>query len=217
MKIGFFGDSFCSDIVDRPGCNSGYETYINKLKNHYNAEVVNLGISGCSIYDVILLQIKPFIDKNKYPDVCIFVWTNYGRLFHRKKRRGTAFTDFANSTATDPIVNAAKQYITYFLDWELQKFQYVSALHYFDSTVLSKFPKNVKIFHLWGFEKLHEWEHGVELSVGAYKSLWEFASDGRKVPKADDPELNHIDGDRKNNLLFETIKTEIDNYEYTTI
>ena len=86
MKIGFFGDSFCAVEKKEP---NEYETYIHKLKKHYNAEIVNLGIPGSSIYDVILLQFKQFYAGNNVPDVCIFTWTHYSRLFNRTKRNIT--------------------------------------------------------------------------------------------------------------------------------
>jgi hypothetical protein len=220
MKIGFFGDSFCSDLTDRPDRNSGYETYINKLKKHYNAEIVNLGVAGSSIYDSILLQIKPFIDKNEHPDICIFVWTNYGRIFHRSVRNmmpGTLPRLLRDSKANKtPIISAAIEYYAHLLDWELHEYQYKSALHYFDLNILSNFPKTTKVLHLWAFENEYSWKNGTLVLIPNYKYLMALAADGRKVPSGDiDPELNHLDGEHKNILVFETIKTAIDNYEYS--
>jgi len=119
MKIGFFGDSFCQYDVPEDWQNVDYETYITKLKKHYNAEIVNLGQSGSSIYDLILLQIKPFIDTNYYPDVCIFVWTDIARLFHRNHRNLNIHTiDHEKENFT---IRAAKQYFAYLYDANLQK------------------------------------------------------------------------------------------------
>ena len=220
MKIGFFGDSFCATLVGKRhnGNDPVYETYIKKLITHYDATLVNLGVSGSSIYDLILLQIKPFIKQNNYPDVCIFVWTNYRRIFNRKHRGLSLFSLEAKSEQdTDPIIEAAKKYVINLLDWELHEFQYKSALQYFDINTLSKFPKSTKIFHFWAFEKLYDWQHGVELSIEGYPSLMDLAIHQRIIPKFGDWASNHIDGDNKNNLVFETIKQAIDNYEQTTI
>jgi hypothetical protein len=212
MKIGFFGDSFCADLTDRTGCDVGYETYISKLKNHYNAEISNLGVAGSSIYDSILLQIKPFIEKNDYPDVCIFVWTNYGRIFHRTQRN-LALTTVQRLKA-DAVVKAAREYFIHLLDWELQQFQYKSALQYFDSNILPTFPRTTQILHMWAFEKLHDWNCGTVVEIPYYKYFINLASDGRIVPKYSiDPELNHLDGAKKNNIVFEAITQAIDNYE----
>ena len=51
MKIGFFGDSFCAK---RYSYSLNYSTYISMLANHYNAKIVNLGVGGSSIGDLIL-------------------------------------------------------------------------------------------------------------------------------------------------------------------
>ena len=94
MKIGFFGDSFCADL------QSG--TYLQLLATHYGADVVNVGYGGSSIWDVLLLQIDPFIKKNNIPDICVFVWTEPTRLFHQVLRNinfTTAVTGTYRSTA----------------------------------------------------------------------------------------------------------------------
>jgi hypothetical protein len=215
MKIGFFGDSFCAwnDTPVLPQ-KSYPTTYIKHIQNYYNAEIVNLGINGSSIYDLILLQIKPFIERNEYPDVCIFVWTNYARIFHRKIRNMAPTTLPKLSACYHPVVNAANEYYTHLVDWELHEYQYKSALHYFDLNTLSNFPKETKIIHIWAFEKKYSWQNGKELTILNYKSLMDLAKEGREIPiYTIDPELNHLDGDHKNILLFETIKTAIDNYE----
>lgn len=208
MKIGFFGDSFCAVDVAKPGQHeTEYETYITKLRKHYTAEIVNLGVSGSSIYDLMLLQVTPFIDTKNYPDVCIFVWTDYGRLFNRKHRGLNTFS-IGSLDENNFVAKAAKQYYSYLFDWELSQFQYVAALQYFDLNVLSNFPKSTKIIHIWGFEKLHNWKHGIEVP----NILIKLAKEGREINEIADWAPNHIDGNDKNNILFEQIKTEIDNY-----
>jgi hypothetical protein len=209
MKIGFFGDSFCAEISDRPGHISGYETYISKLKNHYDADVVNLGVVGSSIYDSILLQIKPFINRNEYPDVCVFVWTGRDRIFHRKHRNTTVGALHYNH----PLSAVVKGYFTHLWDWELVELQYTATLQYFDLTMLANFPKTTKIIHMWAFKKICDWKHGIEIE----SPLVDLAKQGREViePRTDWA-LNHLDGEEKNNLMFEQIKTLIDNYTIIT-
>ena len=82
--IGFFGDSFCAEVSNQHSESNGYKTYIEKLISHYNADLVNLGVPGCSVWDTTLIQFKPF-EKNP-PDICIFSWTGGGGLFHRTQR-----------------------------------------------------------------------------------------------------------------------------------
>jgi len=220
MKIGFFGDSFCSTLDSKSSLENGpvYDTYIKKLITHYNAELVHLGVDGSSIYDLILLQIKSVIDENNYPDVCVFFWTNNNRIFNRTYRGLTFLTlKIKYELNTDPIIESAKKYVNHLLDYEQHKFQYLSALQYFDLNTLSKFPKSTKIFHFWSFEKIYDWQHGVELSIEGYPSLMDFGKHGRNIPATGDLVLNHIDGNDKNNLVFKTIKQAIDNYEQTTI
>lgn len=156
MKIGFFGDSFCADIQSQSG------TYLQLLANHYDAEIVNLGTGGSSIWDVLLLQIDPFIKNNNIPDICVFVWTEPGRLFHRVLRHlniGSAVSDNWRSPLNDHeiIYKAAKDYYLHLHDPELDHYRYAAALHYFDTVVLPTFPKNTKIVHLWSFGHVHQW------------------------------------------------------------
>ena len=82
--IGFFGDSFCNRETNEHSMSHDYETYIRQVKNYYNADIVNLGFGGSSIWDLYLNQLKPFIEQP--PDITVCVWTNAGRLYHRECR-----------------------------------------------------------------------------------------------------------------------------------
>jgi len=216
MKIAFFGDSYCAHCEVPNGYTPAYETYIKKIQQHYNADIVNIGVNGSSIYDVLLLQVKPFISNNNYPDVCVFLWTNYGRIFHRTYRGMNLSSLCAKSKdKLDPVWNATNEFFMHLLDWELQQFQYLSALEYFDRNTLSKFPSTTKIVHMWCFEKLYDWQHGVEVNIPGYDALVKLATDDRKIPEGMDWALNHLNGERKNNLVFNSLKHTIDNYETT--
>jgi hypothetical protein len=212
MKIGFFGDSFCSTCDPSTGTDKTYpETYIKKIKNHYNADIVNLGINGSSIFDVILLQIKPFIENNNYPDVCVFVWTNYYRLFHREQRSINLPSAKIKSLGGNPVWDSAIHYFKHLYDPELHEFQHRSALQYFDLNILSKFPKTTKIIHFWSFEKVYDWLNGVVVP----NNLFDLAVEGRQINdvRYERVALNHFDTEYKNNVVFKILKNAIENYE----
>lgn len=232
--IGFFGDSFCADekvkwsnVSDRSidfwNVNK-YTTYIELLSKHYNAEVVSLGHKSSSIYDLYFNQFKPLVDSGKVPDICIFVWTNSGRLFHRKVRELTHNVLDLN-TVKDPIWKAAKDYYLYLQDTEKDELDYISFLQYFDLNILSKL--NSKIVHLWSFgntgvkpnkdtfhptkEKyFYKWTNGVEIRP----SMSSIALVNSSIKDVYDHYWpNHLRGDMKNRIVFEYIISAIDNYE----
>jgi hypothetical protein len=223
MKIGFFGDSYCA-VLDkgRGGFHTNniwptYETYIKKLQNHYQADIVNIGIAGSSIYDSILLQIAPFIQENTIPDVCIFVWTSKERLFH-KTIRDIVFTKIIHGNQTGPVWEAVEQYYKYLYDQSLVEFQAKSAMYYFDNTILPLFPPSTKIIHLWSFHEMwrypgqyhYRWTNGLEIRPALDRiSL----SNGNTVGGAlGDPAWNHLEGEDRNEIVFNWIRDAIDNY-----
>ena len=80
MRIGFFGDSFVYELSNPHSWYYNYVTYLKLIKDHYNAEVVNLGVGGSSYWDSIIKQFPPH--ENNLPDVCVFCWTDSGRVYH---------------------------------------------------------------------------------------------------------------------------------------
>jgi len=219
MKIGFFGDSFCS-CATHPAYS--FTTYIKLLQDHYHAEIVNLGQGGSSIYDLLILQLTPFIKSNTVPDVCVFTWTEPHRVFHREIRTITAAT--ATSTDPDPVIQAAKHYYLNLEDSELDELKYRATLHYVDNVMLPALPSTTKIVHLWSFglpynyeyrnpdsfapgkvQYYHTWKNGVEIRP----PMMVLASEGHKIEDLDD-RPNHLIGQEKNNRMFEIIKQAID-------
>jgi hypothetical protein len=216
--IGFFGDSFCAIAENQH--YAGGETYITKLKNHYNAEIVNLGKGGSSVWDLLLLQFNPLQQRNKIPDICIFVWTEPNRLFHRTYRDiNLASTN--RRRKQDALYQHAYDYYNNFHDNELAELQYISALQYFDLTVIPTLPKTTKIVHLWSFGKLKEWgvpiksedieyfytwKNGVEIRPSLIHTALENSSWSLV-----DAAPNHLRGEDKNTRVFEMIKNAIDN------
>lgn len=199
-SVGFFGDSFCSDLK-----SSDYETYILKLLKQNKLRIVNLGHRGSSIWDAILLQFLTLVNENKTPDIIVFVWTSETRLFHRQVRD---ITLISRGNKEGEIYKAADQYYANFLDLELMRFQYVSALKYFDTEILSKLPDK-KIIHLRSFnmpwlEKYNfKWQHGVEI-----KSELKLLTTDEKYNAA-----NHIYGEANNQILFERIQNVLENWD----
>jgi len=219
MKIGFFGDSFCS-YLSLPGYS--FSTYIKLLQDHYDAEIVNLGLGGSSIYDLLILQLMPFIESNTVPDICVFTWTEPHRLFHQQIRNITAAA--STSTDPDPVIQAAKQYYLNLEDSELDELRYRATLHYVDNVILPTLPSTTKIVHLWSFgipynyeyrnpdsfapnkvQYYHTWKNGVEVRP----PMITLAVEGHKIEDLNG-RPNHLIGQEKNNRMFEIIKQAID-------
>lgn len=216
MKIGFFGDSFCAkNYID----TNEYTTYINKLETHYNADIVNLGVPGSSIYDLMLLQLNPFIKSNEIPDVCVFVWTTENRLYNKEIRHINCYPRnyVYTLTTTDrqkKILDAAREYYEFLQDDELDYLNATSFFYYFDNIILKSFPDTIKIIHLWSFgdmkngylDYMYTWNHGVEIRP----ALVTLTSENGLLTNNFDP--NHLKGDLKNEIVFTWIKNTIDNY-----
>lgn len=219
--IGFFGDSFCAEISNHHSILYNYESYIKKLEKHYNIKIVNLGIGGSSVWDTLLLQLDPFIKSNTIPDICVFVWTTNGRLFHRKIRKLSS-TYSVKDIPQSNIYNATKMYYDYLIDWEKDQIEWEAALRYIDQVVLTKIPQKIKIIHLWTSGKPVKWTKEGFLS-SIYPYVFQRGSEIRPnltVVSLYDKEIsilkndqrcNHLDGNTKNSIVFNWIKTAIDN------
>ena len=217
--IGFFGDSFCAS---RYSLSFNYKTYTSMLSDYYNAKIVNLGTGGSSIGDLILLQLKPFIQKNNVPDICVFVWTDPGRLFHRTIRN-LNYTSVQTNTERSKVWDSARDYFTYLNDQEFLELQYVALLEHVDNNVLPKLPAKTKIVHLWSFGKPKEWNTvGFNANNLEYYYTWKNGVEVRPSlmsvcmmgnPLDDifnDTAPNHLSNKLKNELVFNYIKSAID-------
>ena len=169
LTIGFFGDSFCALEKNEDSIINGYTTYIEKLKNHYCADIVNLGMGGSSVWDLYFNQLLPLVKKNKVPDICVFVWTHSGKIFHRTSRSLHAssslngfnkekFDWFAKTYPNvgynffaKEIYEASKQYYLHLYDQEKEDLEHIAQLQYIDNNVLNLLPLSTKIVHLWAF------------------------------------------------------------------
>jgi hypothetical protein len=202
MKIGFYGDSFCCEVTNPHSLVKGYDTYIKKLKNHFDADIVHLGVGGSSIWDVILQQFT--IDNA--PDVCIFVWTDPSRLYN-KNLRNLTMTSLENKIWKDyslkdityrRTINAAKEYFKHLYDYDKARIESIAAMQYFDTNVLS--IVNSKIVHLWSFEEQYRWKHGTIIDT-PLNSFVQKDQQGLDLWAA-----NHINGDAQNENVFHLIK-----------
>jgi hypothetical protein len=214
MKIGFYGDSFCNEVNNAHNLYYKYETYIKKLKKHYNADITHLGTGGSSHWDVILNQFK--IDNN-LPDVCIFCWTDYARLYNSKVRDLTYNSvlsakakDWKPNRLLNPFIHtAAKHYFNHLYDNDKSMIEYLSALYYFDKMILSQISSSTKIIHLWSFNSNgHRWTTGltVKTPLVSITNLKDELPNSSIGP-------NHFGDANKNQIAFEWIKEAIDNYQ----
>jgi hypothetical protein len=217
MRIGFYGDSFCSDLTSVKVDNK-YKTYIELLRDHYGAEVVNLGYGGGSHWDLIVNQF--LAQKDNLPNVCVFCWTQPHRLYHRKVRHLKA-SDVLEFDKTkdrskraefsygryDEVWNAALSYYAYLFDEEKSYLEYVSSIHYFD-TVILKGISNIKFIHLWSFDEYPiRFTQGMEIRPSILTMVENFPGYDFYYEYP-----NHIPDSKINIQLFEKIKHCIDDY-----
>jgi hypothetical protein len=230
MKIGFFGDSFVMEESNPHSWYNKYDTFIRQIKNHYSAEIVNLGVGGSSFWDVILKQFPSHL--NNLPDVCIFCWTDPSRVYHptvrnigiwtTKKRdwKDIQFGQLLNHKE----YNAGKQYFTYLYDYEKSQKESLSAFYYYDREVLASLQHKTKIIHLWSYglpinwqqenpyypsniNYVYRWQTGIEIRP----SLKCFSSVGRDRLN-DDMAANHLGSNLNNKLVADTVIEAIDNH-----
>lgn len=203
MRIGFFGDSFCEEMNNPHNIMHGYDTYLTKIKNQYSADIVHLGHGGSSYWDTILTQF-PSVDT---PDMCIFCWTDYHRIYHPTVRNLTYGTtvelklkDIKLSNIFNyNTVDAAKRYFKFLYDDNKAKEEMISALYRFDREVLANMH-NTKIIHVWCFNNIYEWQNGTVLPL----VLNTLAQGGSSIAP------NHLDGNERNTTLANLLINFID-------
>ena len=209
MKIGFFGDSFCQTVDTR---KFRFTSYLKKLADHYNADIVHTGVAGSSIGDVLLNQLPDYIN---VPDIFVFVWTDPPRLFNQNIRN---INPGSIEHHSGPIWQAARDYYKYLHDDRLSIIQYIALLEYIDNNVLPSILPTSKIIHLWSFKGFYDkdyyykWKSGVEIRP----ALWNVATtpvDGQPITiDLANATPNHLKGDERNDLVFTWIREAIDNY-----
>jgi hypothetical protein len=229
--IAFFGDSFAAEEYNPHSWLFKYKTYMQKLAIHYNADVQVHGKGGSSIWDALLLQLTPLINSDTVPDVCVFVWTNPGRLFHREVRRinwADALTPKLHTynIFKHKIWSAAKAYYEHLYDTEKEELEHKMFLYYVDNIIIPSLPATTKIIHLWSSAKTTNWEKESFIpSKLTYEHLWKHGVEIRPALLSlsihnnemsilqVDKRANHLEGEEKNNIVASWIIHAIDNYE----
>lgn len=208
--IGFFGDSYCSDLTSKVGDHSwgtDWKTYIELLSENENLQIKNLGYLGSSIWDCILLQFNNYISSNTIPDVCIFCWTEPSRLFYRDFRRISIASLRFDTIEDKELKKAVEYYYKYFYDDELHNFQRISAFYYFDNVVLSKYKHKTKFIHLASNAPLdYEFTNGLTFLQPLY-----FFYKNKQTRKQIGCS-NHIFGEKNNLHLYTKISNAIATY-----
>ena len=239
--IGFFGDSFCEHLNNEHSIANNYSTYIELCRDKLDLKIVNMGMGGSSIYDTILKQLNPLIKSNSVPDVCVFFWTIPQRLYHpvcRSIHLSSALAGYNSKkeewfSKTYPqeqnwfskdIWDAAQQYFMHLYDEEKSQLEYISFLQYIDNNILPQLK--CKIIHLWSIGNVnnweldsfkpdninyvHDWKHGVEVRP-SLMSLSAVNGNTFKYPMIDN-RPNHLDGQLKNDIVFDYITQALNNY-----
>lgn len=242
MKIGFYGSSLCKDFENIQAHRLEYQTYIQKLQKHYDANICHIGVGGCGVWDVILIQFKQLLENP--PDVAVFVWPLNGVLFHREYRAIHKLSTVPGSrlcVADQPVWRATVEYYDKLFDWEKDVAEFKAALLYFDTMLLPQIKDKMKIIHLWEFgiltnfdditsdtldirtsdflkkfETPFNWSSGMQIDgpmIGiSIAGQWPRRPTFTKVFK-NDPRSNHIEGEIKNTLMFNLLSNAIDNYQ----
>lgn len=199
MTIGFFGDSFCRDIANDHSINNNYNTYLEKVASHFGATITNTGIGGSGVWDLVLIQFEEQVKKG-LPDVCVFVWTEPHRIFHRTERNiNLRSTERSNTT----VHNAAKQYYRHLHDWQKHYLECKALFYYFDREILPQY-KDTKFIHMWSFGEdptetnpertyIYNWQTGVEIRPALEMFSY-------PIPEHD-LRANHIEGDKNNQTV----------------
>jgi hypothetical protein len=209
MRIGFFGDSFCENNREGfLGLTKTIESYIDLTVDHYNAKLTNTGVGGSSHWDLILNQFMP---NDNLPDVCIFLWTDHSRLYHKKVRqlRLNSAIEYTESFKINPtysfgmhgkVWKAAEQFYKHLYDDKKSKIEYTGSLLYFDNLI-----KDIdkKFIHIWSFEQPDNfaWTTGAEIRPGLASKF-----------NTEDIAPNHLPHQEDNIKIFKAIQYCIDNY-----
>lgn len=214
-SIGFFGDSFCQDVSTPHSVLGGYKTYLQRLSDHWQADIQCVGWGGSSVWDLVLTQWPQQLNRG-VPDVCVMVWTDAHRLYHPLYRNINSSTSESQHTDTH---RAAREYYTHLYDRHKHLLEYQALLHHFDCVTLSAYPQQ-RFIHLWSFGELHphtgerwyphEWQHGVTITPALETLIAQPYADS-EWPQVD-PRANHLESDTANQWIAEQIIGAVEQY-----
>jgi hypothetical protein len=138
--VGFFGDSFCASKEDQSWCVI--------LSKKLGANITHWGQEGRSIWTVFFEIENMIRNKQNFPDVSIFCWTEPYRLYH------PSLILSANTQPpphADPnIYKTLEQYWKHLHNYEKDELSYRYSLSYFDSQVLPMIKSEV--VQMWSFK-----------------------------------------------------------------
>jgi hypothetical protein len=230
MKIGFFGDSFVAEMSNPHSWYYKYDTFLKRIKDHYSAEIVNLGVGGSSYWDVMLKQFPPY--ENNLPDVCVFCWTDFSRVYHPTVRNIGSWTTLKHNWKdlhyshfwNRKEINAGKEYFTHLYDHEKAQQESIASFYHYDREVLAPLQYKTKIIHLWSFgvpkpcnqedphypnniNYIYRWQTGTEIrpSLKCFSTVGRNTTDDGMVP-------NHLGSTLNNKLVADMIIEAIDNH-----
>tara|TARA_R110002096_G_scaffold14161_11_gene49521 strand:- start:9397 stop:10290 length:894 start_codon:yes stop_codon:yes gene_type:complete len=266
VKIGFFGDSFCEsydywgqlalpwkelDVNGKKkdkkfkglharemrGEDPSTTTYIKKICDHFDADCVHTGVPGGSVWDTIINQFQEHMLTKGLPDVAVFCWTDFSRIYH-KEYRGMNYNsvmNIKNSGVPKRVLTAMRMFYEELFDPQKMKHEYMGALHYFDNLIKTfegSGHGQTKFIHMHNYGMSHnfddgeprewrslhtfphEWQHGmmikpplVNLTVEGHK-FQEYSTEVIESYSA-----NHIHGDDKNQRLADAIIRAIEDYD----
>ena len=174
IKIGYFGDSFCE--------SKAKDSWCVLLADRLNAEVVNWGSGGASIWKTFM-DYEWFIEKAMIPDISVFCWTEPYRLYHPRLPITKGAVPIPGED--EQVYKAADMYYVHLQNYRQEELAYSYALQWFDRHVLAENKK--QILHTWSIKpsELARKHFDIKLTSGKFldESMLEFAY-GENKPKA---------------------------------
>ena len=189
--IGFFGDSFCAGREPESWCKI--------LAERLDAQIVNWGEPGRSIWTTFL-KIQKYLRKQKpLPDICVFCYTEPYRLYH---------PELILSANTEPLPHVKPEiyetldnYWKYLHYYDKDEIAYEYALKHFDKEVLPTLDR--EIIQMWSFKPFEtaNKDAGIKLQTGTFidESMFEFSKKDGVEPGGWGPgTINHMTIDQNN-------------------
>ena len=174
IKIGYFGDSFCE--------SKAKDSWCVLLADRLNAEVVNWGSGGASIWKTFM-DYEWFIEKAMIPDISVFCWTEPYRLYHPRLPITKGAVPIPGED--EQVYKAADMYYVHLQNYRQEELAYSYALQWFDRHVLAE--NNKQILQTWSIKPLELAEKNIDIKLTSGKfldeSMLEFAYGG-KTPQS---------------------------------
>ena len=160
IKIGYFGDSFCESKANDSWCVL--------LADRLNAEVVNWGSGGASIWKTFM-EYESFKEKDIIPDISVFCWTEPYRLYHPRLPIAKGAVPIPGED--EQVYKAADMYYVHLQNYRKEELAYSYALQWFDRHVLAENKK--QILQTWSMKpfELAGKNVDIKLTSGKFRSV----------------------------------------------